>query len=282
MTKRNLFYLFYYSQFPLVFLSGLLTASISMVINSQVNWSVILLISLSTYLTYSIDNLIDWKRDRKQYVRIQTLIKTYHKFTYFILPITTALIIFLVLRGSNEFLIAILLLGAAAAMGTTRFSKYRFNSSDPKQPIRVFFLNRLFITLVWTTVCVFIPIWYENLQIRVLTWHTYFYIFSLIFVYAIIWKLERSPERLKKKLFQFRQLRFILLFPIFSMIIVFLDTYTGIRPLHNLINLLPPTVCLIGACRITKFPFMLRQKISWWMLGFLLSILFSISISLIY
>jgi hypothetical protein len=179
-------------------------------------------------------------------------------------------------------LIAILLLGAAVLMGTTRFSKYRFNSSNPNQPIRVFFLNRLFISIVWTTVSVFIPIWYENLEITPLTWHTYVYIFCLVFVYAIIWKLERSPNLLKKNLFQFGQLGFILFFPLCSMFVVFLDILTGIRPVHNLINLLPPIVCLIGAYRIIKVPILLRYKISWFMLGLVLSNSISLSVSLFF
>jgi len=282
MSRRQIFNLFYYSHIPLALLASLLTASISMVINSQLNWNVILLVGLSTFLTYSIDNLIDWKRDKDQYQSIQDKIECYHKITYFILPVITIAIILTILKSSNEFLVSILLLGAVAALGTTRFANYRMNSSDSKQPIRMFFLNRIFISIVWSIVCIFVPLWYEGLRTTTLTWHTFLYIFSIVLIYAIFWKLERSPALLKKRLYQSGLLRILPILPLVSIIIVFIDIFFGIRPIHNLINLLPPVICILASYRMNKYPFLLRNKLTYMTLGLVLSTSLSLLVHLLF
>lgn len=271
MSRRQNFNLFYYSHIPLALLASLLTASISMVINSQLNWNVVSLVGLSTFLTYSIDNLIDWKRDKDQYKNIRDKIEVYHKITYLILPVITVAIILIILKSSNEFLVSILLLGAVAAMGTTRFANYRMNSSDSKQPIRMFFLNRIFISVVWSIVCIFVPLWYEGSKITTLTWHTAVYVFFIVFIYAVFWKLERSPSLLKKRLCLSGLLPFLSFLPLISIVFVLIDIFIGIRPLHNLINLLPPVVCILATYRMSKYPFLLRQKITYMTVGMVLS-----------
>jgi len=201
MLNKNILKLIYYSHFPLVFLAMILTGSISSVVYRHVNWQVILLVGLSTYLTYSLDNLIDWNRDKSRYTEIIRLVQTYHKFTYVLIPVAAIGILFLVIQSSNELRIGVLLLGAAAAMSTTRFSNYRENSSKDSQQVIWFLMNRLFISLVWTTVCVFIAVWYDDLPIIPRTWHTFIYMFVLILSYSVIWKLEKSASTLQKKVF---------------------------------------------------------------------------------
>jgi hypothetical protein len=281
MSKRQKFNLFYYSQFPLVLLSFMLTCSISAVLYSSIQWNVVLLIGLSTYFTYTIDNLIDWNKDKTQYQSISTFIVQYHKLTYFLLPIVGISIIFLVLKSSNEFIISLLLLGAFVAMGTTRFAKYRENSSDPTRSLRHFFLNRLFISLIWSIVCIFVPIWYDNQSINALTWHTFFYTFFLIFVYAVLWKFERSPNLLKKRLVHSGTLPYLRIFPILSSLIVIYDIAIGIRSAINLANILPPTIVFLATIIICRNPVQLRYKITLFSTAMSISIVFSLLLHLV-
>lgn len=125
-----------------------------------------------------------------------------------------------------------------------------------------FFMNRLFISLVWTTVCVFLPIWYDNEPITSLTWHTFVYMYVLILAYAIIWKLEKSPHPLQRKVFSSNIPKVMASITVLPIALVFYDILTVTAPIHNLVNLAPPIACLIGILRISRHPFNLQEKIS--------------------
>jgi len=262
MSIRQVFELLYYSHITLVALAMVLTGSISAVLYAQIKWQVVLLVGLSTFFTYSLDNLFDWKRDLSRYRNIKKFVQIYHKITYILIPSAVVGVLFLTFVSSNELRIGILLLGAAVAMGTTRLSNYRENSSNPYQSINRFILNRLFITTIWTTVSVFLPIWYDNTEIIGRTWNAFFYIFFLIFPYAVIWKIESSAETLKNKLFGSTLMKVMSLFPIISMIFVISDVITGVAPTFSLFNVLPPITIFAALFVIIKKPNALKKKIS--------------------
>lgn len=254
MTLYQVFTLIYYSHITLVALSMVLTASISAVVYHQFDWQVILLVGFSTYFTYSLDNLIDWKRDIERYRDIQTFIRIYHKISYILMPAAAIGIISLTLLSPNELRTGILLLGAAVAMGTSRFPIYRNNSSSSSQSITRFFINRLFISIIWTTVCVFLPIWYRNNEVLLQTWHAYIYTFCLILPYAVIWKLEASYEKLRMRVISSKIIRILILLPIAAMTLVVIDEKQGLFPTINLVNLLPPTAMIAGLVVFQKQP----------------------------
>jgi len=262
MSISQVFELLYYSHITLVTLAMVLTGSISAVLYTHIKWQVVLLVGLSTFFTYSLDNLFDWKRDLSRYRNIKKFVQIYHKITYILIPSAVVGVLFLTFVSSNELRIGILLLGAAVAMGTTRLSNYRENSSSPYQSINRFILNRLFITTIWTTVSVFLPIWYDNSEIIARTWNAFFYIFFLIFPYAVIWKIESSAETLKNKLFGSTLMKVMSLFPIISMIYVISDVITGVTPTFSLFNVLPPITIFAALFVIIKKPNALKKKIS--------------------
>jgi len=254
MTLFQVFELIYYSHITLVGLAMVLTASISAVVYHQFDWQVILLVGMSTYFTYSLDNLIDWKRDIERYRHVQTFIRIYHKISYILIPAAAIGIISLTLISPNELKTGILLLGAAVAMGTSRFPIYRNNSSSPSQSIIRFFINRLFISIIWTTVCVFLPIWYRNNGVLHQTWNAYIFTFCLILPFAVMWKLEASYEELRMRLINSKMIQILIVLPIISMILVINDVRQGLYPTINLINLLPPTAMIAGLVFFQKKP----------------------------
>lgn len=276
MSFRKTFSLIYYSHFPLVFLSMVLTGSVSTVVYKTINWQVVFLVGLSTYLTYSIDNLIDWKRDRIHYRHISGMIKIYHKFTYFLIPLSAAGIFLLVIQTTNELKIAILLLGAAVAMATTRFTNYRENSSLPSQKISGFIINRVFISVIWTMVCVFLPIWYSNLPIITRTWTSFFYMYFLVLSYAVVWKLEKGAYPLQKRVFNSSILLILSISMMIPIILVFHDIFSGLAPIYNLINLTPPIASMVGLKVIARNPIHLQKKVS--LLTLVLFLLCSLSV----
>jgi len=262
MSIGQVFELLYYSHITLVTLAMVLTGSISAVLYAHIKWQVVLLVGLATFFTYSLDNLIDWRRDLSRYRNIKKFVQIYHKITYILIPCAVVGVLFLTFVSSNELRIGILLLGAAVAMGTTRFSIYRENSSSPYQSINKFILNRLFITTIWTTVSVFLPIWYDNSEIIGRTWNAFFYIFFLIFPYSVIWKIESSAETLQNKLFGSTLMRFMSVFPIISMIFVISDVIAGVAPIFSLFNVLPPIAIFVALWVIIKKSNALKKKIS--------------------
>ncbi len=262
MKRRHYLQLVYYSQFPLVALAMVLTGSIGAVLYHRLMWEVTLLVGLSTFFTYSIDNLIDWEKDKARYTQINRMIYIYHKILSVLIPASALGIIILTLKSPNELRIGLLLLGASVIMGVSRFSTYRNNSNDYVLPIWKFLFNRIFIAAIWTIVCVFLPTWYENDRISATTWHIFFYMFSLIFIYAVLWKFEKSDYALKRTLYQSKLFIVLTLLPFIASTFVILDLVKDLLPTHNLINLLPPLASLIVLQLITRKPTLIRQKIS--------------------
>jgi hypothetical protein len=162
LTRRQVFHLFYYSQLPLVIIAMVLTGSISVVLYGLINWQAVLLVGLSTFFTYSVDNLIDWKKDRAHYQTIAPMAKICHRISYILIPASAIAVILLILNSLENLRIGVLLLGASVAIGVTRFSSYRSGTPTNSNGVVDFILNRFFISLIWTIVCVFIPIWYNQ------------------------------------------------------------------------------------------------------------------------
>ncbi len=261
MKKSQLFNLIYYSQLPLVTMAVVLTASISAVLTYQISWSSVALVGLSTYFSYSLDNLFDWKKDQARYQNIQKTIEGYQKISYGLLALSAAGIVLLTFESGAELKIGLLLLGSAMAMGTFRFSSYR--SGDKPATLTAFLLNRIFIALVWAVVCVFLPLWAVQGQVNGRFWRTFIYMCQLIFVYAVLWKYEKSHPETQTAIENSRLFTWLKIISLVAVGQVIVDAATGLFPPLNLVNMLPPLVSLMGVQIIQKNPSNLRAKIAW-------------------
>lgn len=262
MSRRQIFLLYYYSQLPIIITAMVLTGTINAVLYQYVDFQVVFLVGLATFLTYSVDNLIDWHRDVSRYAHITRYVKIYHKLTYVLIPFSALGIIFLTCQSSNELQIGMLLLGATAVMGTTRLPNHRANSGNTGESVQQFIKNRLFFSTIWTIVCVFLPIWYSGRMLTPRTWTIFLYLFCLVIIYAILWKFEKSAYTLKRKLLDSGVFRILAVFAGMAMLLVIFDILSRLAPLYNLVNLLPPIVSIIYLKRITQTPVFLRRKIS--------------------
>jgi len=259
----------------------ILSISISAVLYQAIEWPVVLVTGLATYLTYSVDNLIDWKTDKAHYHKISTQIQLYHKVTYFLIPCSAGTILLLLWRSPNIFQISTGLLGAAAVMSTTRLPFYRTVSSNHLSPVWHFTNNRFFISAVWTAVVVFLPIIYGKHVITIRSWRTFFYIYGMIAIYASLWKLERVEPEIQKQLsasMLFPGLRFLSLV---SMAIVIVDVLTGLTPGYGLVNVLPPILCLFASISLAKISRLSWEKISLFTISLLFLTIFSAIIHLV-
>jgi hypothetical protein len=278
MSLRRYFSLFYYSNIHLALLAMVLSGSISAVLYADINWQVSAIVGLSTFFTYSLDNLFDWKKDQSHYQEIRKAIKNYHKVTYLLMPLSGLGVLLLVLDSPNELKIGVLLLGASAAMLTARFANYRELNNNNNQSLIQYLSNRIMISIVWTIVVVFMPVWYDRRAITMLTWHTFIFFFCLIFVYAVLWKYEKISIAQKKRLAHSRITFLIYFLPVLAAAIVVLDILLGLRTLLNLLNLLPIGVLMIFSNQILSKPNHLKQKVAG--LTFLLTISIALSATL--
>ncbi len=263
MSRRQVFILFYYTQLPLITMAMVLTAAISAVLYQQVSWPAILLVGISTFFAYSIDNLIDWKKDRTHYQAIAPMAAIYHQISYILIPASAIAVILLVLKSPEDLRIGVLLLGAMVAMGVARISSYRSVRARRPDTVLQFILNRLFISVIWTIVTVFIPIWYDQQPIITQTWRTAIYMFLLIFNYAVIWKFEKSPYPLKKDLISAKVFLILGIMSFLAVLLAIIDVAQGLFPVVSLVSILPPLASLVGMQFIAGSPIMLRRKITW-------------------
>ena len=263
MSRRQVFILFYYTQLPLIAMAMVLTGSINAVLYQSISWPAVLLVGSSTYLTYSFDNLIDWKKDRLHYQTIAPMAVIYHQISYVLIPASAIAVILLVLKSPEDLRIGMLLLGATVAMGIARIASYRAIKAKRLETVPQFLLNRLFISVIWTIVTVFVPIWYDQHPLIIQTWRTAIYMFLLIFNYAVIWKFEKSPYTLKKELISARIFLVLALMSIAAVLLAIIDVVQGLFPVASLASVLPPLACLVFLQFIVNSPIMLRRKIAW-------------------
>jgi hypothetical protein len=265
MMKKDRWYPFlYYTHLPLIGLAMVLTASISAVTWHSISWPSVSLVGLSTYLTYSIDNLFDWSKDRSQYLPQAAMIESYHRISLGLIAAAGDGILWLTLRSGSQMQVGLLLLGAAAAMGTLRFAHYR---EDETGDLRGFLWNRIFIAVIWSVVCVFIPVWYESGTLTPRIWRSFIYMGQLIFIFAVLWKFEKSAPALQGTIRSSRLFQVLGWLCLTALIQVLIDTASGLFPPQNLLNALPPLASFAGVQAIRKNPSRLREKIGWLTLG---------------
>lgn len=236
-----------------------LTGSISAFLQNEVRWQAVLLVGFVTFFTYSIDNLIDWQKDRTHYPTIQPAAKVYHRLLWLLIPASGTAVLLLVFRSPQGIRIGMLLLGATAAMGVIRFSTYRTHTQDS---VPAFIINRFFISLIWTIVCVFVPIWYGRFLGMLETSLLFLYMFFLIGIYAVVWKFEKSSSTLKKQLIQAKIFLGLEFLSVAAMTFVIVDVILRLHPPYHLVAVLGPIVYLIALPNIAASPKLFRQKIS--------------------
>jgi len=243
--KTSIFNLLYYSHIQLVVAAMIITASINVIVTGNITWGAVSVVGLSTYLTYSIDNLIDWKKDKLNYQNEVLLIKKYHKFTYFLIGLCLLGILLIILSTSTAFMIGMALLGSSVVISTARLTAYRKLNSRNPETFYGFILNRIFISLVWTNVSVFLPLWYVGLPINSQAWSAFIYTWQLIFIYAVLWRLEKTEGSLRERIVAsplWTVLKVLSitagLWPVYSVLV-------GRFPIQNLFNMLPPLAILI-------------------------------------
>jgi len=262
MSLKQFLHLIYYSHLPLVGSAMILSISISAVLFQPIQWQVVLLIGLAAYLTYSVDNLLDWNKEKAQYHNITTHIEFYHKLSYMLIPLSSVIIFMLIRESPNIFQISTGLLGAAAAMMTARLPFYRVITPKSPSPVRHFMINRFFVSAVWTAVVVFLPIFYSNQPITIRIWRTYFYVFGMILMYATLWKLDKVEIDLQNQVRTPSLIYGLSFLTLISMSIVVIDVFTGLAPAYGLVNLLPPIIFLVASIEILRSPKLSWQKLS--------------------
>jgi len=241
LPKKNLvFNLIYYSHVHLVIMAMVLSAVVNLVLTQQVAWPAVIFIGMATFMTYSIDNLVDWPRDRVRYLEEEKLILAYHK--------VSVVLIFLCILGAIWFMAtsnSVSIIGLALLAGAVLFSILRIppgtgRVSQKVQSLTGFLLNRVFISLVWGIICVFVPLWYAGFPVNLQAWTTAIYLWMLLFIYAVIWKQEKSSLFLQQTLDETSIRIYLQALSISAALVPVTNILVGRIPVRNLVNTLPP------------------------------------------
>jgi hypothetical protein len=198
--KNQIFNLIYYSHIHLVIMAMVMTAAMNFVLTQHVSWLAVLLIGLGTFVTYSLDNLVDWKKDKALYPDESILIKRYQYVSIVLVVLSIIGIGWIMLTTSAQQTMALVFLAVIAFLSTIRIASFRRADTLKVQTFTSFFINRVFISLVWSVVCIFVPLAYEGLSVTWQAWSSLIYLWPLVFVYAVNWKLEKSDPYLRSAL----------------------------------------------------------------------------------
>lgn len=218
----------------------LISILVHQVLLGQVNWQAVLLVGLCTYLTYSLDNLFDWGKDQENYPDEQKMIRRYQRISILLMLLSLAGVLWILFESTSLVKVGLLLLGALVLVATARLSIYRsLKKQHPETPTR-FILNRVFITTVWTMVCVFLPILFAQVPIKHTAWHLFGILWLLIFCYAVIWKLEKTEPALATRLVQSRLPLWLNGLCLSAALLIIIDVLAGFFPARSLIFLVFP------------------------------------------
>ena len=281
-STKPTFNLLYYSHSFLIFLAMIISATINVVLTQQITWGAIILMGLSTFLTYSIDNLLDWKKDQANYQDEAHLIKKFHKITYFLIGLSFLGILWFIFSTNTILLVSLVLIGSAVIMTTARFMAYRKLDRRNPETFAGFIFNRVFVASVWSIVCVFLPLWYAGIAIDSRAWSVLVYIFPLIFIYAVLWRLEKTESALRKEILASPVWWFLKVLSIFAGLWLLSSTIMGRFPIINLFNLLPPIAIFYLLLKWPRSWENARKDIAWLTFWMVLTCLVSLAGHLIF
>ncbi len=245
MTKHKTFSLFYYSQSQLVLIAIALTASTSSVLLGKISWESVGIVGISTFLTYSIDNLIDWEKDSKQYQDIIEFLPTYRLFCYILIPLCIVIISAFIIHSPAKLQLVLLLLSASSLSTIIRLPKHHIYTR--LSSLQTMTLNRLFISCIWAIVVVFVPVLYTGSSIiRPQVWMTFAYLWQLTFINALIWKFEKIETTLINSGFlKTKIIKTLKILSISTGLLTIIDIALGYFPLYNIVVLLTPIASYI-------------------------------------
>lgn len=239
-TSNRMFNLFYYSQIQLALIASALTAATSSVLLGKISWESVILAGVSTFITYSTDNLLDWKKDLRQYQDLVGFLSAYRLSCYILIPLGIGIIYKIVIDSPAKFQSALLLLGASAISAIIRIPTR--NAPPTPSNIQSMAINRLFISCVWAVVLVFLPILYTESNIsRPQVWMTFAYLWQLTFISAVMWKFEKIEPNIQNNSFlKSKTIKILKLLSITTVLLTITDIVLGYFPIYNLVVVLAP------------------------------------------
>jgi hypothetical protein len=235
-----MFNLFYYSQIQLALIASALTAATSSVLLGKISWESVILAGVSTFITYSTDNLLDWKKDLRQHQDLVGFLSAYRLSCYILIPLGIGVISKIVIDSPAKFQSALLLLGASAISAIIRIPTR--NAPPTPSNIQSMAINRLFISCVWAVVLVFLPILYTESNIsRPQVWMTFAYLWQLTFISAVMWKFEKIEPNIQNNSFlKSKTIKILKLLSITTVLLTITDIVLGYFPIYNLVVVLAP------------------------------------------
>lgn len=193
--------LLYYSNVLLVVLAALLTLLASLVLFGRALVGPAILVFFATYLSYNLDNLVDWPRDRERYVTEELAILRYQKLSRWLMLLSAVGLAGMLVWQRASFLVLSIILASFVLLFVTHRSGNRPVETTQSERLPHVLFYRVVVATFWCLVCVFIPVWYAGSPMPRQALHVFACLWPLLFNFAVLWKLEKSSTQSQSSFF---------------------------------------------------------------------------------
>ena len=238
----------HYSRVQFCMLAMSLTAASSRVLVGQIEWQPVLIVGFSTYVIYSLDNLLDRPGEKHLPETIKNGWNVYFLWCIFTIPLALAGTLLLVTQSAIKFLALLIGLGtiSIAHILLSRQSKAHDRSTI------TLWIEHLTDSLTWALVVVLIPVQYAGQHIVAQVIMAVAYMWQLSWVGVMVWDLTNSAverqhqtQNLSVLLGEHRVIRLLRIVSVSSWVLAVVDILLGYFPWYNLSVTFGPIASLI-------------------------------------
>lgn len=245
--------LLHYSRFPLIVTSGLLATTNSSVLIGSFAWQPTVIVMLGTYIVYTIDNLIDWSREREILSHIESVYICYRNISIVFMLVASVAIILLSLNRGVQFALTLMIfyLISLGIIIVSRVTKLFTPDTT------YYWVERLVVALSWSLITLAVPLQYADAEYDITALLTFVYVWQIAWVIGVIWRYstvvnlvqingEMSDEKVNVEILKTKRLVQILqIVCIIAATQATVDILLGFFPVHNSIVLTVPIVELV-------------------------------------
>jgi hypothetical protein len=241
----SVFEFIYYSHLQFCFVAMSLTAASGVVLVGRAQWQPVLIVGLSTYSLYNLDNLFDAKNHRGS-VEKDLWWKIYFYWCIFSIPLALIGVFVLSLQAGSRLLILLSIFGVISFL-------HVIITRDRSQISKAFlYVENLIDSLVWALVVVLIPVVYADGTFKIQVVLAIAYTWLLCWIGAVIWDF-RSPVpeyELQGTIIRTSSIEekpnwMLIIVCLAAITLAVIDVALGFFPWYNLSVILAPTGYLI-------------------------------------
>jgi hypothetical protein len=218
----------------------------SQVLFARVDWQVLLIVALCTHSIYSVDNLVDWAREKHLLRKIQPYRQSYVVWCTVTLPLSMVLVLVLALLHGGAFVLTLAAIGLFCTLIMLVARRPRLWLSKGIS----YWVERLLVALTWALFTVLVPMQYAGRTINLQVILAIVFIWMISWALGIVWRLasivavQLSEGRPEPTLAHKRTIHVAIAASFLAFLQAVLDTAVGFFPYLHLSVALLPALCV--------------------------------------